>query len=245
MKDRYDIKETDTWSDPLSRRFTGMAHMWPQVTNPVARQVVRAAYRMLPSDTHRGPAFDDPEKIPPEIHEYQQWLSERLEASGLAKGLAGGPAMLPDAAAHLPWPWRYLAQKYGPKNYRQLTRMIISNLEWYLDQSRVLRDPWTIASEQLPLSAIFTLLLLASLWMSTPLHGAGWFLVLVVFLLIFVFCFTAQLLWGRDSHKHKTNCAEFYHYIVREYSDSEQMLPQHEFDLSELRRLGPVGSEKR
>lgn len=238
MKEKYRRTETLLWVDNLSRRYAGTDQLWPEISNPIAREVVRTAYRMLPADTTRGPAFDDPENCPMSIHDYQMWLRERLENSGLGKGLAGGAALLPDATAHLPWPWRYLAQKYGPRSYRQLTRMLIRNLEWYVDQSRVLRDPWTIAGEQLPLSALFTLMLLASLWMSTPLRGAGWFLVVLAFLLIFAFCFSIQLIWGGDSHKYKTNCAEFYRYVVREYSDSEQLLPQHDFDLHGLRRLG-------
>lgn len=243
MKEKYRRTDQGFVVDYLARRFIGTDHLWPEISNPLARQVVKAAYHMLPSDTENGPAFDDPENCPMLIHEYQMWLRERLEASGLAKGLAGGPALLPDATAHLPWPWRYLAHKYGPKDYRQLTRMMINNLEWFVDQSRVLRDPWTIASEQLLLSAVITVLLMASFWLSTPLNGAAWFLVLVAFILIFAFCFSAQLLWGRDSHKHKTNCAEFYRYVRQEYADAKQLQPEHEFELSGLPGFGSTGSK--
>ncbi len=208
--------------DPMSARFTGTAHLWPDVSNPHAREVIAAARGMLPLDTLYGPAFDDPEKCPPEIHDYQVWVNDALGRSGLAKGLAGGEAMLPDPTAHLPWPWRYLAQRYGPRNLRQLTQFMVRNLEWYVDQSKKLQDPWTIIANQLPMTMLLSVLSIAALATSTPLYQVHWSILFGIALLAAALVLAMQLIWGRDSHKYKTNVAELYHYLIREYSDAEE-----------------------
>jgi len=204
------------------RMFMGTDQLWPRVSNPIARDVIKTAYKMLPADTLYGPAFDDPEKCPPEIHEYQIWINEELGKSGLAKALAGGEAMLPDPTAHLPWPWKYLARRYGPKNLHQLTQFMVRNLEWYADQSTKLKDPWTIIAGQLPMTVLLSVLAIGALATSTPLYQVHWLILLGVALLMAGFVLALQLIFGRDSHKHKTNCAELYHYLVREYSDAEE-----------------------
>ncbi|MBN2083365.1 hypothetical protein JW859_14305 [bacterium] len=217
---------------PLIRKTANIAEFWPDITSPLARQVVATAYRQLPPGTDRGPAYDEPGSCPQEIHEYQLWLNARLRQSGLAKGLAGGLAFLPDPTDHLSWPWRYLARRYGPRNYGQLTRQIVQNLEWFVDQSQQLRDPWTIAGEQLPYSLLFTFMLFISMAPTTPIFRLHWLLVLAIFLGVWAFCYVLQVTWGRKSHRHKTNCAEFFHYLRREYSDTQPSGADHDYQPS-------------
>jgi len=226
LKDKFDREQSAKFLDATTRRFAKPEHLWPNVSNRIALGIVHTAHQMLPGDTYFGPAIDDPEKTPPEIYEYQMWLHGRLAHSGLDKAIAGGPALLPDITGHLPQPWRYLAQRSGPKNYRQLTRLIVRNLDWFLDQARVLRDAWTISYEKLPLSIVFTVLVLASWALTTPLMGLHWLLFILVFILVWGFSFAAQMIWGRDTYMHKTNCAEFFHYIAANYADVDEAKPE-------------------
>ncbi len=217
--------------DLSSRIHSGTDSRWSEVSNPIARQVIATAHAMLPSDTHHGPAKDDVEKCPLEIVEYTVWLEERLPRSGLAKALAGGPEQMPDITLCLGQPWRWFAHLFRPRNYRQLTAGVIKNLEWYMDQSRVLRDPAKIAREQFPMSMLFTVVLMLSLSASTPLASQHWVILTGVGFLFWLFSFLVQLIWGKDNFRHKANCALFYHYIVHEYMDVDEDEPGRVYDI--------------
>ena len=229
-------------------RFTGnnlkTDHLWPEITNPVIREVLTAAYRALPRDTFYGVVFDNPEYANIRIVDYQLWLGERLPHSGLAMGLAAGPDHLPDSTDELPQPWRYLARRYAPRNYTQLTRKIIFNLEWYVDQSRRPRDPWTIMSDIVPGTLWITGLLLATFLLTTSISRLPWLSICGVGLLLWAVVMLVTVLWGFDSHKHRTNCAELYHYLVREYSHVKHEDPEREYELKIDERywLSPLDS---
>ena len=207
---------------PFELRLKRTDHLWEKVTNPIARSVLHTVWRMLPPDTVFGPTFDNPDKCPPELFEYQERINEALGKSGLAKALAGGEAMLPDPTAHLPWPWKYLARKYGPKNLQQLTRLVVNNLEWYVDQSVKLKDPWTIIAEQLPINLALTAMVMLAFVTATSINTAHWVALIGLTLGGAGLILAMQLIWGRETHKQKTNLAEFYHYLMREYSDTEE-----------------------
>jgi len=208
------------------RRFTEDAHKWEEVVSPVARRVVKAAWRMIPAATTWGPALDDPLNCPFEIHRYQIWLFERLRMNGLAKALAGGDALLPDITAHLAQPWRWLARLSPPRNYEQLTRQVARNLEWYLDQSRPPQDIWTQTQQKLPITAVLTAVLMASLGTGTGLFSLHWIVVVGLFILITLLLFGVVTLFGRNTFKHQTNCAELYHYLLEEYAEPDLPTPK-------------------
>lgn len=209
-------------TSPTDRIFMGAEHFWPDVSNPIAKDVIATVFKMMPADTLYGPAWDEPDRHLIEVHNYQAWINEELGKSGLAKGIAGGEAMLPDPTAHLPWPWKYLARRFGPKNIKQRTTYITRNLEWYVDQSRKLKDPWTIAAEHLPMTFMLTVLMMGALATATPLYKVHWLILLGMTVLTTGIIFTAQHIWGRNTVNHKTNCAELFHYLIREYSDEPE-----------------------
>jgi hypothetical protein len=208
------------------RRFTEDSHKWEEVVSPVARRVIKTAWRMIPMGTTWGPALDDPLNCPFEIHQYQLWLFARLRASGLAKGLAGGEALLPDITAHLAQPWRYLARLVPPRTYEQLTRQLARNLEWYLDQSRPPEDIWTQTQRKLPITALLTGLLLAALGAGTGLFQLHWLAIIGLFILITLALFGLVTLFGRNTHKHQTNCAELFFYLLEEYAEPDLPTPK-------------------
>jgi len=218
----------DSQLDPYSRLFTSPELDWDEIGSPVARRAIRAAYRALPADTHRGPAFDDPDKCPWEIHEYQQWLHQQLRDRGLAKALAGGQAFLPDCSDELSQPWRWLARLFAPRTIEQLTRHVAVNLEWYVDQSRPLRDPWKLASDLVFPTALLTALVAVPLLLTTGIGAGGWVIALGASLLVAALVYGLMLIFGRNTHKHRTNCAELYEYLLEAYSELDEQSAQAE-----------------
>ena len=193
-----------------------------EVISPVARRVLAAARKALPLNTHRGPAFDDLDGCPLEIHQYQIWLHARLRSSGLAKGLAGGPAFLHDVAGELSWPWNVLARLFAPRTYEQLTRRVAQNLEWYVDQSKPVSDPWKSASELFAPCLFCTALTMVVLYFATGLRELNWVLLTGSGMLLFAFIFTSLIVFSRNTHKHATNTAELYSYLAESYGEAAE-----------------------
>lgn len=193
----------------------------PNVVSPVAKRVLKTVRRTIPLGTTRGPAFDDPEKCPFEVHQYQIWLAARLKSSGLAAWLAGGPAFLPDVADELRWPWNVLARAFAPRSYEQLARKVAGNLEWYLDQSRPVRDPWKIAASLVPTTVWLTLFTFSLVFFTTGLRSADWVTATGVGLALFALIYTILMQYNRNTHFHATNTAELYRYLAETYSEPE------------------------
>jgi hypothetical protein len=194
---------------------------WPHVTSPVALRVIERLYKAMPPGVHRGPAIDDPFNCAVEIHDYQQWLHEKLRRSGLAKALAGGPAFLADVSEHLDQPWRWIAGLLAPRKYEQLALKIRNNLEWYVDQSKPIRDPLKLASSVFWPSVALTLVLQLTLIIGREMLVFDWIAAFWKAILIFVVLFLTCLMFGKNTLKHHTNAAELYWYLLENYSEPE------------------------
>jgi len=199
------------------------------LTNRLAYEVLETVYHLIPAGTRGGPALDDPLSIPPALHEYQNWLHQRLRDCGLAKALAAGPDFLPDITFELPLFWRYIARLTAPRNYRQLTAQVTRNLAWYVGEGT---PPVTLAHllhRALLPSLFLTALLLLCLAGSTGLSTQPWPVLVLYSCILLAVIFGTVSMFGYDTTgRFRANCAELYAYLLESYAepgpDSENLV---------------------
>lgn len=209
------LDETNAWQEPSScSPHAKLIH------NRLALQVLETVYHAIPPGTHHGAALDNPVNVAPVLHDYQNWVHDRLRASGLAKALAAGEAFLPDIAEELPQPWRYLARLFAPRNYRQLTLQVLGNLAWYLgERSRPMTPAHKIQSVFWP-TFFLTGLMLVTLLLATPLGTKPWSVIVLAALALAAFIFGTAYLWGQDTTgRASVNGAELYAYLLESYAE--------------------------
>ena len=190
------------------------------LTNRLAYEVLEAVYQLIPAGTRGGPALDDPLAVPPALHDYQNWLHQRLRDSGLAKALAAGPDFLPDITVELPPFWRYVARLTAPRSYRRLTEQVAHNLAWYLGEGTP-PVTWTHKLYRSLAPALFlTALLLLSLLGATDLLKQSWAAIVLFSCTLFAFTFGIVSLYEQDtSGRFRANCAELYAYLLEAYAE--------------------------
>jgi hypothetical protein len=209
-----------------SSRYSPHARL---LTNRLAYEVLETVYHLIPAGTRGGPALDNPLDIPPALHDYQNWLHQRLRDCGLAKALAAGPDFLPDIAEELPPFWRHIARLTAPRNYRGLTEQVTRNLAWYAGEGT---PPVTLAHNlhrSLLPSLILTVLVLPPMLATTALGGQSWPVIVLCGCILLAIIFGTVSMFGHDTTgRFRANCAELYAYLLESYAepgpDSENLV---------------------
>jgi len=119
--------------------------LWPDITNPIAREIVEAAFDSKQSSYveeiapgHTSPHFPqyDRYRVEPPGEARSAEIRERLLKSGLAQQIAHGRDALPDIVPGLPWYIRLTLARFKPRNFRELTCHVVQYLDWYLDPQK-------------------------------------------------------------------------------------------------------------
>jgi hypothetical protein len=154
---------------------------------------------------------------------YQQWIAERLPASGLAQRLPDGLAGLPDITAGMAEPWRTIERLLRPRNHVQLVGHLVQHLDWYFNPTQPVKPPLKVFATALSIALA-----------ATAVFALRRFDVPVLFV---YFCFFAipalswsllGWLWGRQQIAgqvlHRFNrvrelihAVELYYYLAAEY----------------------------
>jgi len=215
------------------RREEQRRQRWADVSSPVARRVLRVAFKLSPLPDLTRPAFNYTlEQGDPALHEYQQAVQSLLQRSDLAQRMAYGMDMLPDIHAQMPWLVRSLKRLYRPRTIEQLVMHVSQNLDWYLGattQSELRRVTKRIRWEGIARATFFGLSLGAMLflWMSFPPELLGWLPLLIV-ATVLISMIPALLAYGgslgRLGHtpvltREGVNATEFYFYLREALAD--------------------------
>ncbi len=188
--------------------------------NRLAYEVLEAVYLIIPAGSGGGPALDYPLNAPVAVHDYQNWIHQRLPESGLAKALAAGPDFLPDITVELPWFWRQLARLTAPRSYSRLAVQVARNLAWYLGAGT---PPVTLIHKlrsSVAPALLITALLLLSLILTTGLGVQPWPVIGLVGLVLQAVVLAIVWSFGQDSSgKLIVNCTELYAYLLAEYAE--------------------------
>jgi hypothetical protein len=206
--------------------------LWPEVTSPLARQILEGAFSVVPFKESLSRKADYLPGAAQGILSYREELRTRLRKSGLAQAMVAGQDLLPNIDEVLPQPLRTWELLWKPRSYRQLAAHIVRYLDWYVEpQPHVssdltgprLRTVWAIMSAVAVLcfSPILGLYEDAGSVDMGLLAGC----VVIAFVLVVVAFGGSYLNSGRKRvaliDMNAVRVAEFLFYLIDAYGDKE------------------------
>jgi hypothetical protein len=107
--------------------------LWPDVTSPLARQILAGAFDAVPFKESLSRKLDYLSLPSEAIVEYREDLKRRLRKSGLAQAMVAGQDLLPNIYEVLPQPLRAWEKLWKPRSFRALAHHIVRYMDWYVE----------------------------------------------------------------------------------------------------------------
>jgi len=222
-------------SRALLRTAVKYAHMWPDITNPLARLVVATAYELVPESV-RDKLLQGKEYVSEfGPHQYRDRLRQRLADSDLGSRIVAGQGMLPNIYQEMPLHLRPLEEYFRPRNFQRLTWHVIQYLDWYLNPLN--SSAFARTSNAILGKLVIGLVMLPLIvWMMIATHGrligfAPMYLPMFLGLLATLIHYPAGMISTKWSSRQsidefKINAIEFYLYARAAFADlPEQSVP--------------------